>query len=533
MTPSSIGISFLVSDDVDSVVVTAGWGEYCRLKADDESHEEEPEPAGFEEDELPPADDAEGDGGRRRNRPRWKRQPAHPPPVALALAPEEGLQRVPLDDSKEITLEHLTRPVSGHYAVSVFLVNRRPESERGRASADRWIFQPTIVVRGIEDAAVFQPRDLEPSLGQPDRDLESNRLLYRNKREFAVGHGCGAEWTVDGSEQMAHEVRATLIPDYELPRVEARALQGDGLEMAVLANVESAGTLRQLLEPLTAGYRDWIETKRAEVPSLDSNLQPTASEHLDRCVEALERVEDAINLLESDEAALQAFRFANEAMLLQRSHTVWAAARRKGPETAPADPVMQGRWRPFQLAFILLNLRGLAEPTPRGPTHWGPLWFPTGGGKTEAYLGLTAFTLAYRRLRTGRGPRRMRGSRCSCATRCGFYDPAVSARVDAHLRVRGHSATRREAVGCSAILYRALGRVRRRQHARRIAQRISATPGGESGRREEPCQLESCPWCGETLTVKDYIDDGDALERTRTARGMSASSLVVDSHRCP
>jgi hypothetical protein len=56
-------------------------------------------------------------------------------------------------------------------------------------------------------------------------------------------------------------------------------------------------------------------------------------------------------------------------------------------------------WRPFQLGFLLQCLSGLADPASPDREICDLLWFPTGGGKTEAYLGLTAFTLALRRLR--------------------------------------------------------------------------------------------------------------------------------------
>ncbi len=57
------------------------------------------------------------------------------------------------------------------------------------------------------------------------------------------------------------------------------------------------------------------------------------------------------------------------------------------------------QWFPFQLAFILMNLPGIAHPEDADRDVVDLLFFPTGGGKTEAYLGLAAFTLVPRRLR--------------------------------------------------------------------------------------------------------------------------------------
>ena len=99
----------------------------------------------------------------------------------------------------------------------------------------------------------------------------------------------------------------------------------------------------------------------------------------------------------------------------QRIHTIAAARVRQG-QPADWDTIDQPAnrsWRTFQLAFLLLNLPALANPThperrlpplpspSPSPDHWrlaDLLWFPTGGGKTEAYLGVAAFTMAIRRL---------------------------------------------------------------------------------------------------------------------------------------
>ena len=119
-------------------------------------------------------------------------------------------------------------------------------------------------------------------------------------------------------------------------------------------------------------------------------------------------------MLRENEAALAAFRFANQAMYLQRVHTLAAEARTRD-DTLTLDDALTSvdepknhSWRPFQLAFVLLNLPALADPTHPDRADGGTaladlLWFPTGGGKTEAYLGLTAFVLAVRRLQEGLG----------------------------------------------------------------------------------------------------------------------------------
>src|SRR5207253_4344029 len=133
------------------------------------------------------------------------------------------------------------------YAVSVFLVNRRKKGERSRPPVDRWVFQPSLIIQSSADAAIFLPRELEPALAHSDRDRESNRLLFRGRREFAIGHGCAAEWKEPRDTDQAEEVRTELIPNYELPRVDARGVGGLGLEMDVLANARSPEELRTLL----------------------------------------------------------------------------------------------------------------------------------------------------------------------------------------------------------------------------------------------------------------------------------------------
>jgi hypothetical protein len=136
-------------------------------------------------------------------------------------------------------------------------------------------------------------------------------------------------------------------------------------------------------------------------------------ETIAQCRRALARIQAGITLLDMDEQAAAAFRFANRAMGLQRVRSLYAAAVRHGQTVSLADfdtPANQ-TWRTFQLAFILLNLPSITDlhhpdrALPSDAAKADPmsnvadlLWFPTGGGKTEAYLGIAAYTMALRRL---------------------------------------------------------------------------------------------------------------------------------------
>ncbi len=204
ITPSSIGLSFLIPLEVTKLTVLVAWGDY-RLEEVQEKDVQHPESEGEPEG----VSDAEvGDHEQRRHRPRhrWVRMPHEPEPLIVELKPNAGLKRIDVRDDNGVTVEHLSRSLGNRLAVSVFLVNRRTRGERARPPVDSWIFQPTLTVRSPFLTAVFMPRELEPALAHSDRDRESNRLLFRARREFAIGHGCAAEWTAANSGERAGEV---------------------------------------------------------------------------------------------------------------------------------------------------------------------------------------------------------------------------------------------------------------------------------------------------------------------------------------
>ena len=156
-------------------------------------------------------------------------------------------------------------------------------------------------------------------------------------------------------------------------------------------------------------YEQWIEREKDKIDKPEEHLgehSEIACNALDRCRRALERIRDGIDLLATDPDAAEAFKFANRAMWLQRIHSIYSEKKRRNEEADLAeidkDPLNHS-WRPFQLAFLLLNLESSTELDHPERSHEADaladlLWFPTGGGKTEAYLGLTAYVLGLRRL---------------------------------------------------------------------------------------------------------------------------------------
>jgi len=357
--PSSMGLSFLVSKEADELTVIARWGDYA-------------------------PEEIEGDDGKPVSV--WQRRPREQAvPVRLAGASEPAVHDVPGSGGlqlhvveRRITAEDLAPHIpTGTRSVSVFLVNHRPpDIERPDVA---YVFQAQLEVRGERP---FVPRpDLRGSQADEWDECVAD-LHYADRPEYATGHGVSAEWDiVDGA---CHVLCTAWISGAEVEKTTTAAVPGVELAMDALGALVDGGAVESALRPLVASYRAWIETQRARIGSLAGDRRQTAEELLRLAGVAAGRIERGIELLARDADALDAFRVANRAV---------ARALRK--RLAIESP----RWRAFQLAFLLLNLPGLADPKAPDRETVDLLFFPTGGGKTEAYLGLAAFAMVLRRLR--------------------------------------------------------------------------------------------------------------------------------------
>ena len=268
---------------------------------------------------------------------------------------------------------------------SVFLVNRRtpkPDEIRDEAFA----FQTQLEVHCDEG---FLARPNLRSLVSDDWDERIADLQYRDECEYAVGHSISTEAVL--TDGHCHTVRTCWIPEAQVERVAPADLKDIELSMDALAQLSDGNAAKAALGNFVKQYTAWIAEQRKTSPKSPALRAETAQALLDRAQVASNRIEDGINLL-SDPRCLEAFRIANKAMAL-------AARRRMGVMQGKPPESINPRWRPFQLAFILMNLKGIADPTDADREVVDLLFFPTGGGKTEAYLGLAAFTIVLRRLK--------------------------------------------------------------------------------------------------------------------------------------
>jgi hypothetical protein len=323
------------------------------------------------------------------------RQPRVTLPVPDSSTPQLGRGRLELDVlAREYTLDTLGGTRQQLRAVTIFLVNRRASTRR-RYEDLSYAFQARIEL-GCLDGIL--PRHDLSGYRLDDEDVRIADLHYRDVAEFAVGRSTSAAWgpEADGKVMAAW---TDPLPTPEVERVaptREEKLPGITFGMEALAELAEKGSadLSAALSPLPDLYRAWIKIQHGLAITLERPRRETAEKLLAGMEVACARIAAGISLLRSDQDACRAFRFMNEA--------VATAARRRnaGPKGDPgAQPAP--KWRPFQLAFILLNLASLVDKTHPDREAVDLLFFPTGVGKTEAYLGLAAFAIAHRRLTAG------------------------------------------------------------------------------------------------------------------------------------
>ncbi len=349
-----------------------------------------------------------------------------------------------------------------------------------------YAFQPEIEVRSDRP---FVPRPDLRGARAAEWDEQVADLHYADTPEYATGHGVSAEWEiVDGA---CHLLRTAWIPSAEVEKTATVDVPGVELFMETLGALADGAAAEAALRQLVVQYRAWIEARRADIAILLGTRRETAEELLRFAGVAADRIERGIAVLAQDSDALDAFRVANRAVAR-------ALRKRLGLE-AP-------RWRAFQLAFILLNLPGLADPRDPNRETVDLLFFPTGGGKTEAYLGLAAFAMVLRRLHQP-GEKGLAGAGVSVIMRYTLRlltldQLARAAGLVCALELEREKAVSRYGewpfeiglwVG-KAATPNILGRKGdgRSDSARAKVHQFKADPKG----KPSPIPLENCPWCG-------------------------------------
>ena len=411
LIPSSFGMTFCVEGDVKRIEVDTKWGQYVRV---------------YDHERTKPVNkkirDADGNVIRTEQAEVkvkvWQRVPCG---GKLTIDLVEGVvsHRAPDGEHPEVRVQGTIRSknANGDRLITLFLVNAQQEPEENKDSA--WVFQPELIVRDAAESnkAIFRRR-VALSGKEDDEERKALEMIYREEVEFAVGHGVAVHAkTDDGDPERAHEVRTVVMPQYEVPVTETPGLRPEDrpamremvekghLDMEVLAGMDRS-ELVAVLSALASDYGKWIGEQRSRIGADVVGHDAQAAAALDRCKEIEQRLEEGVAVLADagNDKVLAAFRFANRAMALQRVHSLFALSKRRGESKTLADfERRQNRsWRPFQLAFILLSIPSLADPTHKDRTKpmeafADLLWFPTGGGKTEAYLGVAAFAIAIRR----------------------------------------------------------------------------------------------------------------------------------------
>jgi hypothetical protein len=403
-------------------------------------------------------------------------------------------------------------PTTGTVTITVTLINTQKVGEWDLQDAFS-LFQCGLTVRAADGSTAFVERPAPASAHDPE--VATSRLLHRHAPTFAIGHGCAASWdwnpspigvTDSGPFAAVAEVRSEFVPSVEVlltdsnPEIDSSALSM--LKLAERADAEIVAAL----EGLATGYERWIDRKSAEADALMGEIhEKPAREQVRACREALDRIREGIGLLQTKPDLIRAFRLANRAMADQRARSAWV----KNGRVGTPDPAA-GRWRPFQIAFVLLCLAGIDDPAHRDRQVSDLLWFPTGGGKTEAYLGLIALTSFLRRIRKGAnggGVTVIMRYTLRLLTLQQFERAAILLCAMEHLRRHTPELGREEFsvgmwVGRSATPNMLAEAGLKLDELRANLDKRLAT--------ENPVQLHACPWCGTRLDARDYEADEDA-----------------------
>lgn len=500
MNPSSMGITFTLKSGVDEFVVDGLYAFY--------------NPIQYEEAKENGIDTSKWDDLEDKPKEIWQRS-YFKYSKKIQLNNTDGSQPITLGNGVQLQIFTHKLYKDGERTITVAMINTNQASDDIYEKTKLSVFQPQIRVSGVDSVSIFTSVNRQELLTDDEELLELN-LLYADVLCYGQGHGCSVEWDMDNSEPLW--VSSSWIPSYNLRQMMASQIDDDQvLSMKYLSTTEPKNLICSLHEFIQT-YSTWISQQSDSINNLDCKYREIAKKNITKCQDAFLRMKSSVDLLErsslNDGKAVKAFQLANEAMFLQRKQSIIKAGK-----DFDANKVT---WYPFQLAFILHELSSFIDPTSVERNIVDLLWFPTGGGKTEAYLGITAFVIFLRRIRNSSddGVTVIMRYTLRLLTLQQFERASMLIFACELLRKKYNLGGAEISIG----LWVGGSLTPNKLDEARVSiskQLCGAVVDGKS----DPCQIKICPWCGHHLTAHDYS------VRTRDNRMLiSCPNRLCDFH---
>lgn len=325
-------------------------------------------------------------------------------------------QNKDLDETK-LKITSLKRKITDDvYSYTIMLVN----DDARKAKPDLCIYQPSITVSTDDNNFVLVEYSGDQDFETLDEEEKSLIMQYRNKKVYGTGLGTSVSWDINESGK--GWVSNDFFPQVEVPSmdfnlVSKRDVPTEAFSMKFLSDLDSTDQEIKLSaeDKIVDAYCDWIDGLKEKAKTLNSKFTAIALNNISGCVSSADRMRKGIEILRTNKKAWQAFQLANRAMYMQRAHLKLQAETsniNRYPDDEELSAILDEidyytiderfldryAWRPFQIAFLLMSIESIVNDKCEDRELVDLIWFPTGGGKTEAYLGLTAFTIFYRRL---------------------------------------------------------------------------------------------------------------------------------------
>lgn len=354
----------------------------------------------------------------------WKRLPCEQKLIKINLEDNISTEATPIpleieEETKETITCFYKKVLQTNHGkfIKILLANRLQHSKKKFSFSNerlnsKAMFQAQIKVNGTSFLPYKQFTENNPF----DEELNTINFQYREEFSFAIGHGCAVKWNDD---RQPTELNTTFLPEVDIKSYSNEFKEDFPEDLKSITELRKLSIWSDLnndeiidkLFLFVNEYQKWID-KQISIKTADS-FQNIKTNIIGKQSETFKRLIKNIKFLKENEEAFKSFKLANTAMYIQMFVSNEKQFGKKNIELTEIDEninynnldyfrensTFNPKYRPFQLAFFLLNLESLINTDSVDRNNIVDLlWFPTGGGKTEAYLALTAYTIISRRI---------------------------------------------------------------------------------------------------------------------------------------